>query len=173
MQVIPFHGDRERIGLEPRAALELQAHFGALLPRHAQRDLFDVEARNGGVVDGREAVAREDAGAGSGAAGGDAEHGDGAVHVLKRQAGDGEVAPLQRIAPLPVVAGEEQTVRIQRVQDAIDRGPHHLRVGDRIHVVEADVVQDAGEGLQLLVGGALLRHRVGQSDRRTAGQQRT
>ena len=168
LQEISLQRDGERVWLEPRAALELEAELRAFLARHAKRELVDVEPRDGRVIHGDKAVAGEDAGARGGAARVDAEDGHRAVDFFERQAGDGQLTALQGVPTLKVGAREEEAMRIEGVQHAVDRRPHELRIGHGIHVVQADVVQDPREGLQLFVGGPLLG---GQSDCRTDGQQ--
>jgi hypothetical protein len=53
---------------------------------------------------------------------------------------------------------------IERMQHAADRGRDELTVAHGIRVVDADVIENAGKGLELFVGGALLG--LGRGDRR-------
>ena len=64
-----------------------------------------------------------------------------------------QVAAFQRAPFLPVEAREEGAVRVQCAQHAIDRRTHQLGVRHRIHIVRADVVQDACLRALRFIGG--------------------
>src|SRR5207248_1581355 len=117
---VALYGDTEGVGLQTRAALELQADLRSLLPRQAQLERLHVEASHCRVVQRQQAITGNEAIFVGGTARVNCQDGRGAIDLFEDHTDRRQLAALERAAFLPLEAGDVVAVRVERPQHTAD-----------------------------------------------------